>query len=143
MARGPDFSLSGDHASSFPYCCQERGVRISTRTRDSGAGEDGAVHSADLPYVFGFYPKTGNIAGPFGAVDFKIADWVETYWANFARSGDPNGASVPNWPEFSKSQNYISITQDGTIVPHAGGLRPQQCELYRNILESRRNLDHR
>jgi len=108
-----------------------------------GQEKDGAVHSADLPYVFGFYPKTGNIAGPFGAVDFKIADWVETYWANFARSGDPNGASVPNWPEFSKSQNYISITQDGTIVPHAGGLRPQQCELYRNILESRRNLDHR
>ncbi|HET8827675.1 MAG TPA: carboxylesterase family protein [Terriglobales bacterium] len=103
-----------------------------------GQEKDGAVHSADLPYVFGFYPKTGNIAGPFGEVDFRIADWVETYWSNFARTGDPNGASVPKWPEFGKSQNYISITQDGQVIPHSGGLRPQQCKLYRNILEARK-----
>jgi len=107
-----------------------------------GQEKDGAVHSADLPYVFGFYPKTGNIAGPFVEVDFKIANWVETYWANFARTGDPNGASVPKWPEFGKSQNYISITQDGEAVSHSGGLRPQQCELFRNILESRKNAKH-
>lgn len=108
-----------------------------------GQEKDGAVHSADLPYVFGFYPKTGNIAGPFGETDFKIADWVETYWANFARTGDPNGARVPNWPVFGGSQNYISITQDGRVVSHSGGLRREQCELYRNILESRRNPSHR
>jgi para-nitrobenzyl esterase len=107
-----------------------------------GQEKDGAVHSADLPYVFGFYPKTGNIAGPFGEVDFKIADWVETYWTNFARTGDPNGASVPRWPQFGHSQNFISITQEGQVVPHSGGLRPQQCELYRDILESRRNTSH-
>jgi para-nitrobenzyl esterase len=103
-----------------------------------GQEKDGAVHSADLPYVFGFYPKSGNIAGTFGNVDFKIADWVEDYWTSFAKSGNPNSASVPDWPEFGKSQNYISITQDGQVVPHSGGLRPQQCELYRDILESRR-----
>jgi para-nitrobenzyl esterase len=107
-----------------------------------GQEKDGAVHSADLPYVFGFYPKTGNIAGPFGGVDFNIADWVETYWTNFARTGDPNGVSVPKWPEFGHSQNYISITQDGQIVSHSGGLRPQQCELYRNILQNRRKMRH-
>ena len=103
-----------------------------------GQEKDGAVHSADLPYVFGFYPKTGNIAGPFGEVDFKIANWMETYWTNFARTGDPNGNSLPQWPDFSSSQNYISITQDGQIVAHAGGLRRQQCDLGRQILESRR-----
>ena len=107
-----------------------------------GQEKDGAVHSADLPYVFGFYPKTGNIAGSFGAVDFKIADWVETYWTNFAKTGDPNGPSVPKWPEFGKSQSYISITQDGQVFPHSGALRPQQCALYRDILESRKNATH-
>ena len=103
-----------------------------------GQEKDGVVHSADLPYVFGFYPKTGNIAGPFGDVDFKIANWMETYWTNFAKTGDPNGDSLPPWPDFGNSQNYISITENGQIVPHSGGLRREQCDLGRQILESRR-----
>lgn len=103
-----------------------------------GQEKDGVVHSADLPYVFGFYPKTGNIAGPFGEADFKIANWMETYWTNFAKTGDPNGDSLPRWPDFGNSQNYVSITQAGQIVAHSGGLRRQQCDLGRTILESRR-----
>ena len=55
-------------------------------------GQDAAVHSADLPYVFGFYPKSGNISGKFTDVDTKLADLIETYWTNFARTGDPNGS---------------------------------------------------
>jgi len=102
-----------------------------------GQEKDGAVHSADLPYVFGFFPKTGNISGPFGPVDFKIADMVETYWTNFAKTGDPNGPSLPKWPAFGAAQNYISISQDGSIVANSGGLRPKQCELNREILANR------
>lgn len=107
-----------------------------------GQEKDGAVHSADLPYVFGYYPKTGNIAGPFGEVDFKISDFVQRYWTNFAKTGNPNGASLPHWPEFGNSQNYISITQDGKIVVNSGGLRRQQCDLGREILEGRRPSHH-
>lgn len=80
-----------------------------------GHEADGAVHSADLPYVFGFYPKSGNIAGRFGNVDFRLADLIESYWTNFARRGDPNGKAVPN----------------------SGGLRRAQCDLHREVLKQR------
>src|SRR6266496_1388074 len=102
-----------------------------------GQEAQGAVHSADLPYVFGFYPKTGNIAGSFGETDFKIADWIEQYWANFAKTGDPNGGSLPKWPEFGDSQTLIELTQDGRVQTTSGGLRPVQCDLSRELLRRR------
>lgn len=102
-----------------------------------GQEAEGAVHSADLPYVFGYYPKHGNISGPFGDVDFKLADLIETYWTNFARRGNPNGEGLPNWPEYDGSQAFIDFTQDGQVVAQTGGLRRAQCDLHREVLRQR------
>ena len=95
------------------------------------------MHSSDLPYVFGFYPKTGNIAGNFTEVDYKLADLIETYWTNFAKRGNPNGDGVPNWPEFDGSQTFIEFTQDGRAVATSGGPRRPQCDLLREVLKQR------
>ena len=38
-----------------------------------GQEAQGAVHSADLPYVFGYFPKSGNIAGNFTSVDTQLS----------------------------------------------------------------------
>ena len=67
----------------------------STNSTTPSRRQPAAVHSTDLPYVFGYYPKTGNLAGPMSEVDFKLADLVETYFTNFAKSGDPNSAGFP------------------------------------------------
>ena len=98
-----------------------------------GQEAQGAVHSADLPYVFGFYPKRGNISGNFGDTDFKLADLIESYWTNFAKTGDPNGGKLPHWPEFDGSQTYIQFTQDGRVAEKTGGLRKPQCDLLREV----------
>src|SRR6185503_13112301 len=45
-----------------------------------GQEAQGAVHSADLPYVFGYFPKTGNISGKFTELDMKLAELIQTYW---------------------------------------------------------------
>jgi para-nitrobenzyl esterase len=102
-----------------------------------GQEAQGAVHSADLPYVFGFYPKSGNISGNFGEADYKLADVIETYWANFAKTGNPNAGTAPEWPEFGKSQTYIEFTQDGRVVK-SEGLRKRQCDFYREVLKEHR-----
>jgi para-nitrobenzyl esterase len=102
-----------------------------------GQEAEGAVHSADLPYVFGYYPKAGNISGKFGDTDYKLAQLIESYWTNFAKRGNPNGEGLPNWPEYDGSQALIEFTQGGTVVALTGGLRRAQCDFHRELLEQR------
>lgn len=98
-------------------------------------GQKAAVHSADLPYVFGFFPKSGNISGHFTDLDMKLADLIQTYWTNFAKTGNPNAAGLPNWPEQDDTGAYIQFQQDGS-VEKATGLRTAQCDVYREWLSS-------
>lgn len=97
-------------------------------------GQANAVHSSDLPYVFGYFPLTGNIAGNFGKTDIKIADLVETYWTNFAKTGNPNSHNLPVWRKFGRTGRFIMFTEDGQVKESAG-LRKAQCGVYRDVLE--------
>lgn len=91
----------------------------------------GAMHSADLPYVFGYFPKYGNIAGKFGETDLKLSALMEEYWTNLARTGDPNGAGLPAWPQLDASQRYLDFGVDGSAAASDKPLRGAQCGLYR------------
>jgi para-nitrobenzyl esterase len=58
----------------------------------------GAFHTSEVPYVFDSLSRSDR---PFTAADRKLADTISSYWVNFARSGDPNGKSLPVWPAVS------------------------------------------
>jgi para-nitrobenzyl esterase len=102
-----------------------------------GQEAQGALHSAELPYVFGSFPTSGNIGGNFGPVDKHLAELMEDYWTNFAKTGDPNGAGLPHWPELDAAQLYLTFTLDGQAAASTGPLRAPQCDLYRQILPVR------
>ncbi len=74
----------------------------------------GASHGSEIAYVFGHLdPKTAT------PEDRAISDALQTYWANFARSGDPNGAGAPVWPAFTEA-NAAAMHFDNQ--PNAGTL---------------------
>jgi para-nitrobenzyl esterase len=57
----------------------------------------GAYHSSELGYVFDSLSRARR---PFEATDHAIADKTSSYWANFIRTGSPNGQGLPAWPAF-------------------------------------------
>lgn len=58
-----------------------------------------ATHIAEIPYVF-------NIRGPLWTDgDRGLADTMSSYWANFARTGDPNARGLPHWPAFEPGKS--------------------------------------
>jgi para-nitrobenzyl esterase len=98
-----------------------------------GQEVQGAVHSSDLPYVFGYFPKWGNIAGNFTDVDRQLSGLMESYWTNFAKTGNPNSADLPEWPPFGAERKFIRFQQDGKVVRLAS-LRDGPCGAYRASL---------
>ncbi|MBT9330232.1 carboxylesterase/lipase family protein [Paracidobacterium acidisoli] len=66
----------------------------------------GTFHSDDIEYVFGVLDSRPD--AKWTPEDYKMSDLIETYWTNFAKTGDPNGTStagapgtpVPNWPQY-------------------------------------------
>ncbi|MFE0148235.1 carboxylesterase/lipase family protein [Nonomuraea sp. NPDC059007] len=68
----------------------------------------GAYHAGDLPYLF---PEKGVKLSP---AQKKLSGQMLSYWTNFARTGDPNGAGLPAWPKL----------KGGTLSLEPGRIRP-------------------
>ena len=48
---------------------------------------------------------------------------MQKYWANFARSGDPNGPGLPKWPVYSAADGWKVMFLDATPAAHKDDLR--------------------
>ena len=81
---------------------------------DSPRAGYGTPHGADVAYVF----QHLNTSNPqITKDDLAISEAMATYWANFAKRGDPNGEGLPAWPAFSDA-NPVVMHFAGT--PHTG-----------------------
>ena len=64
----------------------------------------GAFHSDDIEYVFGTLDSRKGAV--WTAEDYALSDLMQTYWTDFARTGNPNGGRAPVWPEYSASGGW-------------------------------------
>ena len=102
------------------------------------AGENGTRHQAEIPFVFGTLPTHGFLSGPYTDADRKISEQIQTYWTNFAKTGDPNLPNLnglPAWPKSNPAKRpYMEFTtHDGPVVNE--NLRRDICDLYMEALK--------
>jgi para-nitrobenzyl esterase len=73
----------------------------------------GSFHTADIPYVF----QTLDVRNwPWRDIDRELADTMAQYWVNFASSGNPNGAGLPEWPRYNPARDTTLLFKDGVRV---------------------------
>ncbi len=72
----------------------------------------GANHASEMSYVFG----GGGWGRPMEGKDKAVSDAMHNYWANFVKTGDPNGEGLDNWPVYQDGEKTVMFFKDGTSL---------------------------
>ena len=86
----------------------------------------GAPHASEIAYVFNNLNARRGIT-TITLQDAEVARLMNTYWANFAKTGNPNGKGLPKWPVYNTNKNeLIEFQPDGSA---AGRPDPKKARL--------------
>jgi para-nitrobenzyl esterase len=81
------------------------GVTKGTGAATPAPPAKGAVHSAEIEYALGNLP--GNKVFAWTPDDYQVSKTMQGYFANFIKTGNPNGASLPTWPAASQQNGQV------------------------------------
>jgi para-nitrobenzyl esterase len=85
----------------------------------------GSYHGAEIVYVFGNFHL---VSFSPQVEDERLAQTMSGYWVNFAATGDPNGAGLPEWPAYDiESGAFIEL---GDTIRPGIHLLEKECDFF-------------
>jgi para-nitrobenzyl esterase len=99
------FAANGSPVYRYRFSYVQTAIRERMRA--------GAPHGGEIGFVFGtLTARPGSTLSP---EDLAVSRVAQSYWVNFAKTGDPNGAGLPVWPRHDPGKDLIfDFHSDGT-----------------------------
>jgi para-nitrobenzyl esterase len=72
----------------------------------------GAFHTGEVAYAYDNLRFIDRTLRPLDKTDDELARTMSDYWANFIKTGNPNGKGVPNWPSYATDSKAIIFLGD-------------------------------
>jgi para-nitrobenzyl esterase len=77
----------------------------------------GAGHGSEVSFVFNTLNARWGAPTEASAAEKELARIMNSYWVNFAKTGNPNGAGLPNWPLYNNvQQEILDVELDGKVM---------------------------
>ncbi|MEM1037055.1 MAG: carboxylesterase family protein [Pseudomonadota bacterium] len=102
-----------------------------TRVPPSPKQTLGAFHASEIFFVFNSHSPLAGLTDE----DKILTDAMGTYWTNFAKTGDPNDADLPEWPRYAANTDlWMTFNPSIEVKP---GIRAEKLDVMERALISR------
>ena len=102
-----------------------------TRVPPSRTQTIGAFHAAEIFFVFDSHSPLSGLSD----ADEALTEAMGRYWTNFARTGNPNGAGLPDWPLYHPSSDQWMTFNPSIEVK--SGIRAAKLDIMQRALVRR------
>jgi para-nitrobenzyl esterase len=91
------FAANGSPAYRYRFSYVQTAMRERMRA--------GAPHGGEISFVFG--TLVARPGATLSTEDQAVSRLAQSYWVNFAKTGNPNGAGLPAWPRHDPGKDLI------------------------------------